>query len=42
MASTSSEALLAALLDAWDRNNTILVNVLRATPEGALDLRPSR
>jgi uncharacterized damage-inducible protein DinB len=33
------EALLEALLDSWDRNNTILVNLLRAVPEGALDAR---
>jgi uncharacterized damage-inducible protein DinB len=29
--------ILDALLDSWDRNNTILVNLLRALPEGALD-----
>lgn len=33
----SSPALLEALLDSWDRNNTILVNLLRALPEGALE-----
>lgn len=32
--------LLEVLLDSWDRNNTILVNLLRKLPEGALDLRP--
>ena len=31
--------LLDALLDSWDRNNTILVNLLRAIPEGGLDVR---
>lgn len=31
--------LLDALLDSWDRNNTILVNLLRAIPEGGFDLR---
>jgi uncharacterized damage-inducible protein DinB len=31
--------ILDALLDSWDRNNTILVNLLRALPEGALDAR---
>src|SRR5690606_33570034 len=31
--------LLEALLDSWDRNNTILVNLLRAIPEGAMDAR---
>jgi uncharacterized damage-inducible protein DinB len=33
------EALLEALLDSWDRNNTILVNLLRALPEHGLDAR---
>lgn len=31
--------LLDALLDSWARNNTILVNLLRALPEGGLDAR---
>ena len=31
--------LLDALLDSWDRNNTILVNLLRAIPDGSLDCR---
>jgi uncharacterized damage-inducible protein DinB len=31
--------LLEALLDSWDRNNTILVNLLRALPEGGLEAR---
>jgi uncharacterized damage-inducible protein DinB len=33
------EPLLEALLDSWDRNNIILVNLLRAVPEGGLDAR---
>jgi uncharacterized damage-inducible protein DinB len=33
-------SLLEALLDSWDRNNTILVNLLRALPEGGLEVRP--
>ena len=33
-------SLLEALLDSWDRNNTILVNLLRALPEGGLAVRP--
>lgn len=33
------ERLLEALLDSWDRNNIILVNLLRALPDGALDVR---
>ena len=36
----SDEKVLEALLDSWDRNNTILVNLLRALPEGTLELRP--
>ncbi len=36
----STENLLAALLDSWDRNNTILINLLRALPEDTLKLRP--
>ena len=31
-------SLLDALLDSWDRNNTITVNLLRALPEGVMDL----
>jgi uncharacterized damage-inducible protein DinB len=32
--------LLEALLDSWDRNNTILLNLLRALPEHGLEVRP--
>lgn len=32
-------ALLDSLLDSWDRNNAILVNFLRALPEGSLAVR---
>jgi len=32
-------SLLDDLLDSWARNNTILVNLLRALPEGALDAK---
>jgi uncharacterized damage-inducible protein DinB len=39
MSKTDEQSLLEALLDSWDRNNTILVNLLRAVPEGALDAR---
>ena len=31
--------LLEALLDSWDRNNTILVNLLHALPEGGLEAK---
>ena len=29
----------STMLDSWDRNNTILVNLLRAIPPGGLDIR---
>jgi uncharacterized damage-inducible protein DinB len=35
----SDQTLLAALLDSWDRNNTILVNLVRTVPEGGLEVR---
>ena len=31
--------LFEALLDSWDRNNTILLNLLAALPEGGLEAR---
>ncbi len=37
--STHDQSLLEALLDSWDRNNTILLNLLRALPEGGLEAR---
>ena len=40
MSGPSQQHLLDALLDSWDRNNTILVNLVRAIPEGGLDARP--
>jgi uncharacterized damage-inducible protein DinB len=39
MARTSELNLLEPLLDSWDRNNTILINLLRAVPEGGLEVR---
>jgi uncharacterized damage-inducible protein DinB len=36
MSTTQDRSLLEALLDSWDRNNNILVNLLRALPEGGL------
>ena len=39
MADARDQSLLEALLDSWDRNNTILVNVLRALPEETWELR---
>ncbi len=32
MSRTQDQSLLDALLDSWDRNNTILLNLLRALP----------
>jgi uncharacterized damage-inducible protein DinB len=40
MPDAPDQHLRDALLDSWDRNNTILVNLLRALPDGALDIRP--
>lgn len=34
-----SEPLLEALLDSWNRHNSVLVNLLRAIPEGGLEAR---
>jgi uncharacterized damage-inducible protein DinB len=39
MPDAPDQGLLGALLDSWDRNNTILVNLLRALPEGGLEIR---
>lgn len=39
MPEAPDQRLLDALLDSWDRNNTILVNLLRAVPEDAPDVR---
>jgi uncharacterized damage-inducible protein DinB len=39
MLKAPDQGLLEALLDSWDRNNTILLNLLRALPEGGLDAR---
>jgi uncharacterized damage-inducible protein DinB len=39
MSDATDQNLLEALLDSWDRNNTILVNLLRILPEGALEAR---
>ena len=33
------DLLLEVLLDSWDRNNTITTNLLRAMPEGTMDLK---
>jgi uncharacterized damage-inducible protein DinB len=39
MPNASDQPLLEALLDSWDRNNIILVNLLRALPEGGLEIK---
>jgi uncharacterized damage-inducible protein DinB len=36
MLNAPDQHLLEDLLDSWDRNNTILINLLRALPEGGL------
>src|SRR5271163_1549453 len=39
MSNAPDQRLLEALLDSWDRNNTILLNLLRVLPEGGLEAR---
>jgi len=39
MSGTRDQSLLEAILDSWNRNNTILVNLLRAIPDGGLEAR---
>jgi uncharacterized damage-inducible protein DinB len=39
MSDAQDRTLLEALLYSWDRNNTILLNLLRALPEGGLEAR---
>jgi len=39
MPEAPDRSLLDTLLDSWDRNNTILLNLLRAVPEGGLDTK---
>ncbi len=39
MLDAPDKRLLDALLDSWERNNTILVNLLRALPDGGLEAR---
>ena len=40
MSDAPDHGLLEALLDSWDRNNAIQLNLLRALPEGGLEARP--
>lgn len=39
MPEAPEQHLLEAILDSWDRSNTILVNLLRAVPPGGLEAR---
>jgi uncharacterized damage-inducible protein DinB len=39
MPDAADSSLLEALLDSWDRNNIIMRNLLRALPEGGLEVR---
>src|SRR6202035_4827227 len=39
MSNATDQSLLEAVLDSWDRNNAILVNLVRAVPEGGLAVR---
>jgi uncharacterized damage-inducible protein DinB len=39
MSNAPDESLLDALLDSWDRNNSILINLLRAIPKAGLEAR---
>jgi len=39
MPDAQDRRLLDALLDSWDRNNTVLLNLLRILPEGGLEAR---
>jgi uncharacterized damage-inducible protein DinB len=42
MPDASQQRLLEVLLDSWDRNNTILINLLCVIPEGGLDARATQ
>ncbi|HTS35308.1 MAG TPA: DinB family protein [Candidatus Solibacter sp.] len=39
MSNSQDQAVYEVLLDSWDRNNRILVNPLRAVPDGGMDAR---
>jgi uncharacterized damage-inducible protein DinB len=39
---TSNQSLLEVLLDSWDRNNTILVNLLRVIPKTGMQARATQ
>jgi uncharacterized damage-inducible protein DinB len=39
MSDAQNQHMLEALLDSWDRNNAILLNLLRSLPKGGLEAR---
>ena len=39
MPNAPDQSLLDVLLDSWDRNNTILLNLLSVVPDGGLEVR---
>ena len=39
MPNSRERSVYEALLDSWDRNNRILVNLLRVVPDGGLEIR---
>jgi uncharacterized damage-inducible protein DinB len=39
MPNTASDTTLDIVLDSWDRNNRIVINLLRAIPPGGMDVR---
>ena len=41
MPTAPDQRLLEVLLDSWDRNNAIMLNLLRALPEGGLGVKAS-
>jgi hypothetical protein len=42
MSKAPEQSLLKALLDSWDRNNTIMLNLLRIVPEGSLEAKATQ
>jgi uncharacterized damage-inducible protein DinB len=42
MSQATNQSLFEVLLDSWDRNNAILVNLLRALPEGGLETKATQ
>jgi len=39
MSEVLNQSIIEALLDSWDRNNTILINLLGALPDGGLEFK---